>query len=115
LSIEEIENLINELQSAKDVVEVREKIEREWNAATTSHQRDALFVLSVELVKVATDRDIAVENAAAPDFSQAELLAKHTELQPDSAPAPKAPPSNASVSYAFGATLGKKLKGLLRR
>ena len=60
-------------------------------------------------------RKIAVEGAAAPHMSHAELVARHAKLKAEAASTPKAQPSKASVSYAFGATLGKKLKGLLRR
>lgn len=60
-------------------------------------------------------RKIAVQCAAAPHLSHAELLAKHAKLQAEAASAPKTPPASASVSYALGATLGKRLKGLFRK
>jgi hypothetical protein len=60
-------------------------------------------------------RKIAVQCAAAPHSSHAELLAKHAKLQAGATPAPKAPPDNAASAYAFGAVLGRRLKGLFRR
>lgn len=60
-------------------------------------------------------RQLALTASVAPHLTHAELLAKQAKLQAGTPPAPKAPPSNASVSNAFGATLGKMLKGLLRR
>jgi hypothetical protein len=85
--------------------------------------------VSVEMLMAVTDRELAagritedhrlrklaVEGCAAPHLTHTELLAKHAMLKAGAAPAPKAPPSSASISYAFGATLGKKLKGLFRK
>jgi hypothetical protein len=60
-------------------------------------------------------RKLAAEGVAAPHPSHAELLAKHAKLQAEAASAARSPPSKASVSYAFGAVLGKKFKGLFHR
>jgi hypothetical protein len=64
-------------------------------------------------------RKIAVEAAAAPHMSHAELVAKHAKLKDEAgrapkaeAPAPKMKPGSGTVAYAVGKTLGKKLKGL---
>jgi hypothetical protein len=185
-----IESLVKELQSTEsfDVVEVREKILKEFDAATTSDQRAAVLAIfkatmdavernltsrggqeellakikearakdykifiyqectvgldtpvvggdiSVDMLMAVTNREIAagrmtedhsarklaVESAAAPHLSHAELVAKHAKLKAEAgqsqvAPAPKTAPSSATVSYAFGAALGKKLKGLFRK
>lgn len=53
-------------------------------------------------------RKIAVEGYAAPHLMHAELVAKHAKLKAGA----QTSPGNA---YAFGATLGKKLKGLFRK
>jgi hypothetical protein len=61
-------------------------------------------------------RKIAVEGAAAPNFSHAELVAMHAKKKAEAEKSQIAPipqPSNARL--AFGATLGKKLKGLFRK
>jgi hypothetical protein len=61
-------------------------------------------------------RKIAVEGAAAPHLSHAELMAKHATLKEEAgaskaeASAPKA--SSGTIAYAVGKTLGKRLKGL---
>lgn len=87
--------------------------------------------ISVEMLKFVTDREIAagrmtedhsvrkiaVEGAAAPHLSHAELLAKHAKLKAEAAKskagtAAQAPSGNASTAYAFGAVVGRKLKGL---
>jgi hypothetical protein len=65
-------------------------------------------------------RKIAVEGAAAAHLSHAELLAKHAKLKDEARkskdePAPQTPPSKATLAYAFGATLGKKLRGFFRK
>jgi hypothetical protein len=84
--------------------------------------------VSVEMLKAVTDREIAAGRmtedhsvrktaktaSAAPYLTHAELLAKHARLQAGATPTPKAPPGNARA-YAFGAVLGRKLKGLFRR
>jgi hypothetical protein len=64
-------------------------------------------------------RKIAVEGAAAPHLSHSELLAKHAKLKEEvekskAEPTTQTPPGNARLASAFGATLGKKLKGLFR-
>jgi hypothetical protein len=184
-----IESLVNERQSAEsfDVVEVRAKTQKEFDAATTSDQRakvlaifkatmdliernltsrgdqEALLAdfrkaraedykifiyqectvgldspgggdISVEMLLAVTNREIAagrmtedhsarkiaVEGAAASHLSHAELLAKHAKLKDEAekstaAPAAQTPPGKATLAYAFGATLGKKLKDLFRK
>lgn len=65
-------------------------------------------------------RKIAVEGAAVPHFSHAQMLADDAKVREEAAqstvaPTPKTKPGSASVSYALGATLGKKLKGLFRK
>jgi hypothetical protein len=184
-----IENLANELQSAEsfDVVEVRAKIQKEFDAATTSDQRakvlaifkatmdliernltsrgdqEALLAdfrkaraqdyntfiyqectvgldspgggdISVEMLMAVTNREIAagrmtedhsarkiaVESAAAAHLSHAELRAKHARLKDEAQkskdePAPQTSPGKATLAYAFGATLGKKLRGFFRK
>jgi hypothetical protein len=62
-----------------------------------------------------TLRKIAVQCAAAPHLSHAELLAKHAKLQAEAASAAKAPLGNATAAYAFGTVLGRKIKGLFRK
>jgi hypothetical protein len=63
-------------------------------------------------------RKAAVEAAAAPHMSHAELVAKHAKLKAEAAQSNAAPVSKAGAddraksSYALGATLGRKLKGL---
>jgi hypothetical protein len=184
-----IENLANEPQSAEsfDVVEVRAKIQKEFDAATTSDQRAKVLAISkatmdliernltsrgdpeelladfrkaraqdyntfiyqectvgrdspgggdisVEMLMAVTNREIAagrmaedhsvrkiaVEGAAAAHLSHAELLAKHAKLKDEAQkskdePAPQTPPGKATLAYAFGATLGKKLRGFFRK
>lgn len=62
-------------------------------------------------------RKIAVEGAAAPHFSHAQMLANDAKVreQAGQTNTPKTPPGSAERSYAFGAVLGQKLKGLFRR
>jgi hypothetical protein len=83
--------------------------------------------VSVEMLKTVTDREVAagrmtedhnlrkgaVEGSAAPHLTHAELLAKHAQLKTEGskAAAPKTTPGSAKA-YAFGAVLGKKLKGI---
>lgn len=90
--------------------------------------------ISTEMLMAVTDREIAagrmtanhavrkiaLQCASATHSSHTELLAKHAKLkaeagQSDAASAPKGAPSSATVSYAFGATIGKRLKGLFRK
>lgn len=63
-------------------------------------------------------RKIAVQGAAAPHLSHAELVAQHAKLKAEAAreaPPMRAAPSSTSRAYLVGATLGKTLKGLFRR
>jgi hypothetical protein len=87
--------------------------------------------VSVDMLMAVTNREIAagrmteehsirknaVEFAAVPHLSHAELVSKHAKLkeQAAAASAPKVTPSSAAVAYGVGATLGKKLKGLFRK
>ncbi len=177
-----IETLIDELTAAKSfgIVEVHEKIRREFDSAATSQQRGRILALfnmsmdqaernlltrgdqeelleklkrlraqyyeklivqectvglgspgggdvSVDMLMAVTDREIAagrmtedralrrmaVEGAAAPHLSHAELVAKYKQAHP------KGPASNHNVdssmlAYTFGNIMGRKLKGLLR-
>jgi hypothetical protein len=164
--------LIEEMKSAKsfDIVEIRAKIQREFDGAKTGDQRGKVLAIfkvamdeverhltgdktellanfkearaqdykifivqectvgldtpivggdvSVEMLMAVTNREIAagrmtedhsmrkiaVEGAAAPHLSHAELIAKHAKLQEGAA--------RKSKAVAFGAVLGKKLKGL---
>lgn len=166
-----------------DIVDTRAKIQKAWDAATTSEQRGTVLAIftatmdqvdrnlesrgevqlladirearaqdykifiyqectvgldtpvvggdiSVDMLMAVTNREIAagrmtedhsarkiaVEGAAAPHPSHAELLAKHAKLkrQAAAALAPKTAPGDAKA-YAFGAVLGRKLKGLFRK
>jgi hypothetical protein len=183
-----IETLINELRTAKslDIVEVRKRIQEEFDAATTSHQRSRLLAIfnatmdqverslasrgeqeellenlktaraqdykifivqectvgldspgggdvSVEMLMAVTNREIAagrmtedhslrkiaVEGAAAPHMSHAELVATHARLKAEAAqlspPVSDATGSKANAGYRFGAVLGRKLKALFRK
>jgi hypothetical protein len=182
-----IQNLINEMKTAtsKDIVEIRAKIQKELEAATTSDQRSTVLALftaymdgmergleahgdqkvleefrkaraydyksfiyqecivgldtpvvggdvSVEAMMAVTNREIAagrmtedhsirknaVEFAAAPHLSHAELVAKQAKLKAEaaqattSAPVCKPAADKSATAYAFGNVLGKKLKGL---
>jgi hypothetical protein len=65
-------------------------------------------------------RKIALEGAAHPHLSHAELVAKHAKLKAETTSQPKTPASNdkaagSRTAYAFGAVLGRKLKGLFRK
>ena len=163
-----IESLVSELTTAKsfDIVDVRAKIQKEFDAATTGEQRGRILAIfkatmdqlerslaarldqaqlledlrkaraqdykifivqectvgldtpvvggdiSIEMLMSVTNREIAagrmtedhsmrqlaVEGAAAPHFSHAELIAKHAKLKDKAAPK----------------TLGQKLKTLFR-
>jgi len=170
-----IESLVNELKSLKsfDVVDVRAKIEKEFNAATTSEQRDKVLAIftatmdqvernltnrsdqselleefrkaraqdykvfifqectvgldspgggdvSVEMLMAVTNREIAagrmtedhslrkiaVERAAIPHLSNAELLAKHAKLGEEAV---------SLKAMLVLKTLGHKLKILIRK
>jgi hypothetical protein len=62
-------------------------------------------------------RKHALEAAAAPHYSHAELIEKHAKLKAQAAaransPAAQPTADRASTSYAFGSVLGRKLKGL---
>ncbi len=67
-------------------------------------------------------RKTAIEAAAMPHESHAEMVARHAALkaqaaasQSSAAPAPRAAADRSSTSYALGNVLGKKLKGLFRK
>jgi hypothetical protein len=170
-----IESLINEMKTAKsfDVVDIRAKIQKEFDAAQTSDQRGTVLALfkaamdqverhlagqgddkaellaglqkaraqdykifivqestvgldtpvvggdvSVDMLMAVTNREIAagrmtedyslrkiaVEGAAAPHLSHAELLSKHAKLKEEAAKPPTVPQ-----------TFGQKLKGFFRK
>jgi hypothetical protein len=85
--------------------------------------------VSVEMLRAATDREVAagrmtedhtlrklaVEGCVAPHLTHAQLIEKHAKLKEEAAPAAQTSPGNAALAYAFGATLGKKLKDLFRK
>jgi hypothetical protein len=178
-----IENLVNELATAKDfdMVEVREKVQREFDAAASSEQRGRVLAIfnmtldqaernlvargdqeelleklkkarvqyyraflvkestvgsdspgggdvSVEMLMAVTNREIAagrmtedhalrkmaVEGAAAPHPSHAELIAKHgRQAQPRGSGSTNKVDSSKRA-YAFGSIVGRKLKGFFR-
>jgi hypothetical protein len=185
-----IESLKNDLLAAKNIdpAAVRERIYREFDAATTSAQRGTLLAIfkavmdnvernlaarpdqaqllkdfrearakdynifiakectvgldtpvvggdiSVDKLMEVTNREVeagrmtedhslrkgALEAAAAPHHSHAELVEKHARLQAQAAAQPAAPAAQpaadrASTSYAVGSMLGRKLKGLFRK
>lgn len=84
--------------------------------------------VSVEMLMAATNREIAagrmtedhalrkmaVEGAAAPHLSHAELLAKHAKQAQPTAPAATAKADGSKLAYAFGNLVGRKLKGFFR-
>jgi hypothetical protein len=172
-----IASLINEMKTTKnfDIVDIRAKIQSEFEAAQTSEQRGTVLALfkaamdlternlqgdhqaellanfqearaqdykifivqestvgldtpvvggdvSVDMLMAVTNREVAagrmtedhslrrlaVDGAAAPHLSHAELLVKHARLKAEAAQ------SSPRSAHAIGATLGKKLKGLFR-
>ncbi len=84
--------------------------------------------VSVEMLMAVTNREIAagrmteahalrrmaVEGAAAPHMSHAELVAKHARQAQPTGPASSHGTDSSKLAYAFGSIVGRKLKGLFR-
>jgi hypothetical protein len=84
--------------------------------------------VSVEMLMAATNREIAagrmteehalrkiaIEGAAAPHLSHAQLVAKHAKQAPTAGPASTKKADSSKVAYAFGSMVGRKVKGFFR-
>jgi hypothetical protein len=95
---------------------------------TVGHDSPGGGDVSVEMLMAATNREIAagrmsedhplrkmaVEGAAAPHLSHAQLIAKHARQAPPPRPVPATPADGAKVAYALGNLVGRKLKGWLK-